>query len=503
MAQFDIAPLAPPEIESLSVAPDAGWNNLYIDGEWTAGEADDTTPIVNPTTQETIGAVPRATEADVDRAYDVADNAQSAWAERPPQERAAVVEKARELIDTYEADLVPLFGVELGGTPLKANIEMDLVRNMMKVSEGMAFESDGGHKQSTIPGKENIVEREPVGVVGVISPWNFPFHLSMRAVAPALALGNSVVLKPSSSSSLLGGLVLARLFEEAGLPDGLLNVVTGKGSETGTYVSDHPTPAVLSFTGSTAIGRTVGEHAGRNLTLPSLELGGNNVHIVAEDADLDRAIDGGVFGSFTHQGQECISINRHLVHEAVYDEYVERLAARAAELTVGDPRAEGTDVGPIINESQHADIVDLVESSLDAGATLEAGGEYEGLFIEPTVLSDATNEMPIAASEHFGPIAPVIPFSDDQEAIEMANATDYGLSGSVHSADVGHAREIADAIETGMVHINDQPLNDEAHIPFGGVGASGLGRYNADAILHELTRTKWISVQREPREYPL
>lgn len=491
------------DIESLSIAPAEGWNNMFIDGEWIHAEDKQTTPIIDPTTGDTIGKVPVASAGDVDRAYKIAEEAQPEWAALPPQERVAVVEEARRLIDEYTDDLITLFGIELGATQLKSNIEMDLVRNMMKVSEGMGFESNGGHKQSTIPGKENIIQREPVGVVGVISPWNFPFHLSMRAVAPALALGNSVVLKPSSSSSLLGGLVIARLFEEAGLPSGLLNVVTGTGSETGAYVSDHSVPSVISFTGSTAIGRQVAENAARNLALPSLELGGNNVHIVTEDADLDRAVDGGTFGSFTHQGQECISINRHLVHEDVYDEYVERLAARADELRVGDPLNNDIDVGPIINESQHTEIVELVESSIKEGAIVEAGGDYEGLFIEPTVLSEVTNDMPIAANEHFGPIAPVIPFSDDQEAIAMANDTEYGLSGSVHSTDIGRAREIADAIDTGMIHINDQTLNDEAHVPFGGVGASGIGRYNADAIMHELTQTKWISIQREPREYPL
>lgn len=488
---------------TLELAPPDGWAAMFVDGEWTVGEGDDTTPVVNPTTREEIGSVPSATETDVDRAYEAADAAQEAWAERPLQERVQVVEDARRLVDEYETDLVRLLAVECGGTQLKAGIELDLARRMMRVSEGLAFELDGGHKDSVVPGKENVVEREPVGTVGAITPWNFPFHLSMRVVAPAIALGNSVVLKPSSKSSLAGGLALARLFKEAGLPDGVLNVVTGSGSDTGEYVSDHETPAVVSFTGSAAVGRHVAENAASNVAQPSLELGGNNPHVVTEDADLDRAVDAGVFGSFVHQGEVCISINRHLVHEDVSDEYVDRLAARADELTVGDPLDEDTDIGPIIDEGQRDDMLAYVEDSHDQGATLETGGGSDGLFVEPTVLSDVTNDMPVAANEHFGPIAPVIPFADDGEAIELANDTEYGLSASVHAGDLERARDIADGIESGMVHIGDQPINDDPHVPFGGVKQSGLGRYNGEWIMDELTRTKWVSIQREPRDYPL
>ncbi len=324
----------------------------------------------------------------------------------------------------------------------------------------------------------------------------------MRAVAPAIALGNSVVLKPSTHTAVVGGLALARLFDEAGLPAGVLNVVTGEGSTVGEAVAGHPTPSVVSFTGSSEVGREVGATAVEGFATPALELGGNNTHVVTAEADLDRAVDGGVFGSFTHQGQECISINRHLVHESVYDEYVDRLANRAAELPMGDPREERVVVGPVQNGEQHEKIVDLIERSVEQGATVEAGGSNHDWFVEPTVLSNATNDMPVAREEHFGPVAPVIPFGTDEEAIELANDTEYGLSGSVHCDDVERATEIARRLDTGMVHVNDQPLNDEPHVPFGGVGASGIGRYNGEAIVREFTETKWISLQEEPRDYP-
>ncbi|WP_135824457.1 aldehyde dehydrogenase family protein [Halorussus ruber] len=489
-------------LDGLEVAPEGGWNALYVDGNWRPQGDRDGLDVVDPTARDAVGTVPAGTAADVDEAYAVADEAQDEWAEVAPEERAAVVAEARELVDEYHEDFAHLFAVECGGSRLKAEIELDLTQGTMEVAEDLADSYETEERESVIDGKRNLLFREPTGVVGVISPWNFPLYLSMRAVAPAIALGNSVVLKPSTHTSIMGGLALARLFDEAGLPDGVLNVVTGKGSEIGDAVAGHSTPSVISFTGSTEVGREVGAAAAEQLSLPALELGGNNAHIVTAEADLDRAVDGGVFGSFTHQGQECISINRHIVHESVYDEYVERLAERASKLPMGDPRDEDVLVGPVQNESQYESIVDLLERSVEQGAEIETGGDHFDWFIEPTVLSNVDNDMPIAAEEHFGPIAPVIPFEDIDEAIEMANDTEYGLSGSVHSEDVERAMDIAKRLETGMVHINGQTLNDEPHVAFGGVGASGIGRYNGEWIMEEFTETRWISVQDEPREYP-
>lgn len=488
--------------DDLGLAPETGWNALYIDGEWVPAGDRDTYPMVDPSTQEQMGETPVGTAADVDTAYEAAAAAQPAWAERTPDDRAGLLEDARNVLESYTEELLLLFARECGGTGLKGGFELDLAQKIAHRSEGLAFEMSGQHKPALVEDKETQVRRNPVGVVGVITPWNFPLYLSMRVVAPALATGNAVVLKPAEDTPLLGGSVIARAFEEAGLPDGLLNVVTGTGETTGDAVASHPTPRVLSFTGSSEVGRTVGQNAVAEFTAPSLELGGNNAHIVTAEADIDWAIDAGVFGSFTHQGQECISINRHIVHESHYDEYVQRLAERAAQLPVGDPKSEDTVVGPVINSDQRDKIEAFVEESVAAGATVVAGGGVDGLFVQPTVLSGVTNEMPTACNEHFGPIAPVIPYEDEAEALAMANDTEYGLSGSVHSTDLSKAKRIAEGLETGMVHINDQPLNDHAHTPFGGVGASGLGRYNNEAILREFTETKWVSIQREPRDYP-
>ncbi|ELZ13629.1 aldehyde dehydrogenase [Halovivax asiaticus JCM 14624] len=486
----------------LPLSPDSGWTALYRDGEWIDRDDRDTIDVTNPYTRDTIARVSAGTPDDVDEAYRAAERAQGSWAEQPPQRRAGVVTRALRLLEDHWDDVVELLAIESGSASVKAVAELQTAKGMMQQAASYPFTMTGQHRDSIVPGKENVVERVPVGVVGVISPWNFPFHLSMRAVAPAIAAGNAVVLKPASNTPITGGLLLARLFDEAGLPDGVLNVVPGRGSEIGDAVAEHETPRVLAFTGSTEIGQRVARKAAGNTALPALELGGNNVHVVTENADLDRAVDGGVFGSFLHQGQACISINRHLVHESLYDEYVDALADRAANLPAGDPRDEETVIGPIIDESQRDQMLEFVTESVDAGATVETGGESDGLLVEPTVLSDASNDMAAACNEHFGPIAPIIPYADDAEAIDLANDTIHGLSGSVHSDDEAQARRIADGIETGMIHINDQPINDEPHVPFGGMKHSGLGRYNADSILDELTTTKWISIQREPRQYP-
>ena len=289
----------------------------------------------------------------------------------------------------------------------------------------------------------------------------------------------------------------------------MLNVVTGRGSEIGDAVAGHSQSDAVAFTGSTAVGRRVASIAAENLAVQAMELGGNNAHVVTADADLEAAIDSAVFGSFVHQGQVCISINRHVVHEDVYDAYVDALVERVEALPVGSAHDPDTAVGPIIDEAQRDAMLGYVEETVAAGATLETGGGTvslvdvdDSLVVEPTVLSDVTNDMPAACNEHFGPIAPVLPFADIDEAVAIANDTPYGLSGSVHAGDLDTALDIADRLETGHVHINDQPVNDEAHVPFSGTNASGMGGYNSEIILRELTETKWISIQREDREYP-
>ncbi|GAB3666475.1 aldehyde dehydrogenase family protein [Halopiger thermotolerans] len=494
----------PPE---LSI--EADWNSLYVDGEWTASEGDEEIAVEDPSTREEIARVPAATEGDVEAAYEAAADAQKEWQDAPPVEREQVAQEFAQLLGEYEDEIVELLAHEAGGAPIMGETSVSIASDQAAEAATFPRRMKGEQIASNVPGKENFVRREPQGVVTVVSPWNFPLNLSGRAIAPAIATGNTVVLKPASNTPITGGLLMARLYEEAGLPDGVLNVVTGHGSDVGDAVVGHPESDLVAFTGSTPVGRGVAATAGENLAELALELGGNNAHIVTADADVEQAVDSAVFGSFVHQGQVCISINRHLVHEDVYDEYVERLTERAESLPVGSAHDEDTVVAPIIDESQRDEMLEYVEETIDQGATLETGGETvpmdgvdDSLLVAPTVISDATNDMAAACNEHFGPIAPVIPFSDIDEAIEMHDATQYGLSGSVHAGDIGTGMQIAERMDTGNVHVNDQPINDEAHVTFSGTKASGVGSYNSTDIMDEVTEKKWISVQHEEREYP-
>jgi len=487
---------------------EADWNKLYIGGEWDESTSGNSIAVDDPSTRETVTQVPRGTEADVDAAYEAAAEAQTEWGQTPPARREELVQNLLQTVDEHSEEIVELLATEAGQAAGIGETSVHLTEDQIAEAATMPRRMKGEHAASNIPGKENIVQREPQGVVTVISPWNFPLNLSARALAPAVAAGNTVVLKPATNTPIVGGLLFARLFEDAGFPDGVLNVVTGHGSDIGDAVASHPQSDVVAFTGSTDVGRRVAAAAGENLAEAAMELGGNNAHVVTADADIEQAVDAGVFGSFAHQGQVCISINRHLVHEDVYDEYVERLTERAENLPAGSAH-EHVVLGPIIDETQRDEMLEYVEETVEAGATLETGGgtvELDGvedsLVVEPTVLSDVTNDMAAACNEHFGPIAPVIPFADVDEAVELANDTEYGLSGSVHAGDVGAGKRIAQRMETGMVHVNDQPVNDEAHVPFSGTAASGVGGYNTDDFLDEVTEKKWISLQHEDREFP-
>jgi aldehyde dehydrogenase (NAD+) len=503
--------------------PHGDWNVLYLDGA-VGGGSRETIAVENPATGAEFTEVPAGTTDDVDEAFELAREAQAEWAETSPAERQQVLQEAVGTVREHREELLDLLATESGSTRVKAEGELQTALGMMQEAVSFPTRTGGDHRDSLVPGKEHLVKREPVGVVSVISPWNFPFHLSMRAVAPALALGNAVVLKPASDTPITGGLVLARIFEDAGLPEGLLTVVTGRGSDIGDRIAGHDAASVVSFTGSSEVGAQVAATAAENFALPAMELGGNGPHVVLESADVDEAVDAGAYGSFLHQGQICISINRHLVHEDHYEEYVEKLAEKARNLPLGDPSDESTVVGPIINAEQRDEMLEYVEETVEAGASLETGGfavgpgdfegpsvrvgdldgdvgDASGQYVLPTVLSEATNDMAAACNEHFGPIAPVVPFADEEEAVELANDTEYGLAGSVFG-ERDDAEAVADRIDHGMVHVNDQPVNDEPHVPFGGMGASGFGRYNGEYILDELTETKWISVQRESRDYP-
>jgi len=336
----------------------------------------------------------------------------------------------------------------------------------------------------------------------VISPFNFPLLLSMRSTAPALAVGNAVVLKPDPQTAVTGGFFIARAFEDAGLPAGVLQVLPGA-ADAGEAMCTDPHIRMIAFTGSTAAGRRVGELAGRHLKKVALELGGKNSLIILEDADLDRAASNVAWGAYFHQGQICMATGRVLVHGSIAGELTRRLVAKAHQLPVGDPMTGQVALGPIINERQRDRVHAIVQDAVKEGATLEAGGTYDRLFYKPTVLSGVRPTMRAFREEVFGPVASIIAFHTDDEAIAIANDTEYGLSTAVISRAIGRAMAICERLQSGIVHINDQTVADDASNPFGGRGASGNGgAMGGPADLDEYTQWRWITVQDEPPAYP-
>jgi benzaldehyde dehydrogenase (NAD) len=478
------------------------WTGSVFSGGWTSSSGGDAA-VVEPATGAEIGRIGIADERDVARAAEQAATAQRAWAETSFEERAAVLRRAGQLFEQATEEIQWWIIRESGSIGGKAAFETHVAAQ--ECYEAAALPSrPPGEILPTAKKRLSLARRLPAGVVGVIAPFNVPLILAIRSVAPALALGNAVVLKPDPRTAVGGGVVLAQVFAEAGLPDGLLHVLPG-GADTGQALIAEPRIRVISFTGSTTAGRQVGELAARHLKRAHLELGGNSALIILDDADLELAVSAGTWGSYFHQGQICMTTGRHLVHESLADEYIERLAAKADGLPVGDPATEQVALGPIIDAGQRDKIHSLVTGSVDAGARLAAGGTYEDLFYRPTVLADLTPQSPAYAQEVFGPVAPVMSFATAEEAVSLAADTEYGLSLGILTRDVMKGLALAERIPTGIVHINDQTVDDEAVAPFGGVGASGTGsRFGGGAAnVEAFTETQWVTVQGDIAGYPM
>ncbi|MFF5138169.1 benzaldehyde dehydrogenase [Streptomyces sp. NPDC013157] len=471
-------------------------------GEWISGSGEPYQAF-EPATGKTLGSVGSASPADVDKAVEKAVRAQREWAARPYSDRAAVLRRAARLFEEHQQEIETWLMRESGAIrPFAA----------LQVSSGGAEEC---HEAAALAGapygellrsgqqRLSFARRNPVGVVGVIAPFNVPVILAMRAVAPALALGNAVVLKPDPRTAISGGIVFARVFEEAGLPSGLLHVLPG-GADVGAAVVEHPRIPVIAFTGSTRAGRAIGIAAAQHLKRVHLELGGNSALVIMDDVDLEKAASVGAWGSFVHAGQICMASSRHLVHASVADEYTALLAQHADALTVGDPTTEKVALGPVIDAGQRDNIHRIVTETVEAGARLAAGGTYQDLFYRPTVLTDVPLTAPAYAQEIFGPVAPVVPFQDLDEAAHLAAGTEYGLSLGILTRDVMKGLALAERVPSGLVHINDQTVNDEAVIPFGGVGDSGTGSRHggAAANLEAFTEQQWVTVRGELPHYP-
>ncbi|ATE54049.1 aldehyde dehydrogenase family protein [Actinosynnema pretiosum] len=476
----------------------AEWAGRLFTGEWVPSEA---RPVVEPATGERLGEVGVAGVGEVARAGDVAAGAGRAWAGLGGFERAAVLRRAAALFEEHSDEIAGWVVREAGSTRFKAGVEVSAAVAECLEAAALATAPHGELLHSPAP-RLSVRRRVPSGVVSVISPFNFPLVLAIRSVAPALALGNAVLLKPDPRTAVSGGVVLARVLQEAGLPEGVLHVLPG-GREVGEAVVDHPAVRVVSFTGSTAAGREVGARAARALTRSVLELGGNSALVVLADADPAQAAACGAFGSFVHAGQVCMAVGRHLVHESRYDEYVELLAGRAEGLRVGDGHRDEVELGPLIDARQADRVADLVSRSVASGARVVAGGGRDGLFHRPTVLAGCADSTPAYREEVFGPVACVRPFRDVAEAVRLAADSEHGLSLGVVTGDVAAGLALADLVPSGAVHVNDQTFNDDANAPFGGVGASGFGRVGGVAANSEaFTETQWVTARRAVPGFP-
>ncbi|WP_411124522.1 aldehyde dehydrogenase family protein [Streptomyces sp. x-19] len=465
---------------------------------------------VEPATGEGLATLTLAAPADVATAATEAAAAQRDWARRPYPERAAVLRRAGDLVHQHAAEIGEWLVREAGSIRGKAEFEIRTAAEECYEAAALAHRPLGQVLPSGAP-RLSYTTRVPAGVVGVIAPFNVPLVLAVRSVAPALALGNAVVLKPDPRTAVCGGHVLAAVFAEAGLPAGLLHVLPG-GADAGRALVEDPRVRVVSFTGSTAAGRSVGALAAQHLKRAHLELGGNSAFLVLQDADLDAAMSTAAWASFFHQGQVCMTAGRHLVHASLYDEYVARLAAKADALAVGDPFREQVHLGPVIDRGQLGKIDALVRESAAAGVRIAAGGTHRELFYRPTVLADADPDAtgpgsvgacPAYGREVFGPVAPVRAFRTADEAVALANESSYGLALGIVTRDAARALELAERIPTGLLHVNDQTVNDEPVAAFGGLADSGTGsRFGGEANLDAFTETRWTTVRATPAAYP-
>jgi aldehyde dehydrogenase (NAD+) len=459
-------------------------NCLYINGAWAAPQSTDTIEIENPTTEQIIGTVPSATERDLNRAVDAARTALPGWSRTDPGERRDYLTRLHDALYARREVAAHVITQEMGA-PLKmsTNVQVGLALTNLTTAAQLAMEMRWEEQVAN-----STIILDPIGVVGAITPWNYPLHQVTAKVAYALAAGCTVVVKPSEITPLCS-FVLFDAIHEAGVPAGVVNLVTGYGSTIGEAISDHGDIDMVSFTGSTRAGTRVAEVAARTVKRVTLELGGKSANVILPDADLEAAVKVGVANCFLNSGQTCAAWTRMLVHESQYDQAVALATAAAAKYTTGDPLDPATRLGPLVSASQRRRVISYIESGIEQGARLVAGGTERiaprGHFVAPTILGDVTSTMRVAQEEIFGPVLSIMRYADEDDALLIANDSVYGLAGAVWSQDLQHAKEFARQMQTGQVDINGGAFNPSA--PFGGYKHSGtgreLGRYGIEEFL--------------------
>ncbi|MFS0781183.1 aldehyde dehydrogenase family protein [Bacillus sp. 1P06AnD] len=480
-----------------------GLNKSFLNGEWTDGASGKSYDILNPFDDSVISTVSLASKKQLEEAFETAKQAQKEWGKTPADTRRQIMLKAAGFLKEHRDEIIGILSHENGGTLIKVSFEFDLTIGIMEEAAKMADEVNKMNEvPSSMEDKVNHVYRLPLGVISSISPFNFPLNLSMRTIAPAIALGNAVVHKPDIQVSYSGGIIIAKAFEYAGLPKGIFNMVLADLDEIGDGMITNPIAQLISFTGSTAVGRHIGEIAGKNLKRVALELGGNNPFVVLADADLDRAVDAAIFGKYIHQGQICMCVNRIIVHKDLYDRFIEKFVERTKALPYGDQMDPKTVIGPLINSRQLEKVEKIIAEAKKAGTKMALEGKRVGNVLTPTIFCDVNNDDPIAQSELFSPVVSIIPAETDDEAIDIANDTIYGLSSAIFTTDLEKGEQYGLQINSGMTHINDQSVNDAPNIPFGGNKMSGVGRFGNPWVIDEFTVAKWISVQTKYRNFP-
>lgn len=473
-----------------------GHDRLLIGGEWRPASDGSTIEVLDPANGESIANVPSASEDDAMAAVDAAAKTMSSWADVSPTERGEILRRAFEMMTERAESLARLIVFEMGKTLSEAMGEIRYAAEFFRWYSGEAVRNDGTIKTAPGGDKKIVAIHQPVGVSLLITPWNFPAAMATRKIGPAVAAGCTMILKPASDTPLTA-LAVGALLEEAGLPPGVLNVIpSARSSKVVPGILRDDRVRKLSFTGSTEVGRTLLKDAADQIVNCSMELGGNAPFLVFGDADIDAAVEGAMIAKMRNGGQSCIAANRFLVHSAVADEFGETFSKAMGSVRVGPGLDDGVELGPMINQTAQSDLVAVVESLTGAGARVSVGGgapDRPGFFFEPTVIQGVGRDDPTLATEVFGPVAPLVTFDSEDEAIALANDTIHGLAAYLYTADLGRAMRVAEAIETGMVGINRGLISDPA-APFGGVKESGIGREGAHAGLDEFLETKYIAV---------
>lgn len=482
------------------------FRSLLINGKEVAAADGRTTDDLNPYTGEIMGSVAAASPSDAIRAVDAAVDAFDGWSTMAPTVRRRLFLRAADLLESRAEAVADTMCAETGGIRPWSYFNVELAADTLREAACAITAPIGDVLTTGTPGAISMSMRQPAGVVVAFAPWNAPVILGIRSVAVPLAVGNTVVMKPSEESPLSAGLLLADILIEAGFPAGVVNVVTNAPEDAGAVAEaliGDPRVRRVSFTGSTRVGRIIGECAARHLTPAVLELGGKNALIVMEDADLGYAVDAVAFGAYMNSGQICMSADRIIVHRDVAGEFTERLAEKATGLPSGDPRDPGTLIGPLITARSAERVAGLVEDAVSSGARVRAGGgAADGAVYPASVVDDVAPGQRIWTEEIFGPVCTVVAVDDAYQAVAVANDTPYGLTAGVLTEDVRRGFDIARRLRTGIVHVNDQSIDDEPQAPFGGIGDSGYGRFGGRAAVDAFTELRWLTVQQGHRTFP-